>query len=102
MDNRAEAIDILTKMSTNHFYGHREQEAFKLAAEALKQRWIPVIEKLPEKDGNYLVTYTDGGVAEVGSSLYIQRVDGTEPYWDYFSVTAWMPLPKPYKGSKEE
>ena len=35
MDDRQEAIDILTRMSTNHFYGHREQEAFKLAAEAL-------------------------------------------------------------------
>lgn len=35
MDDREEAIDILTRMSTNHFYGHREQEAFKLAVEAL-------------------------------------------------------------------
>ena len=44
MDDRAEAIDILTRMSTNHFYGHREQEAFKLGAEALsaerRGRWI--------------------------------------------------------------
>ena len=44
MDNRAEAIDILTRMSTNHFYGHREQEALKLGAEALsaerRGRWI--------------------------------------------------------------
>ena len=43
MDDRAEAIDILTRMSTNHFYGHREQEAFKLGAEALsaerRGRW---------------------------------------------------------------
>ena len=37
MSNRAEAIDTLTRMSTNHFYGHREQEALKLGAEALKQ-----------------------------------------------------------------
>lgn len=48
MDDRAEAIDILTRMSTNHFYGHREQEAFKLGAEALsaerRGRWVVQIE----------------------------------------------------------
>ena len=66
------------------------------------ERWIPVTEKLPEKDGDYLVTYTDGGVTGVGSSLYIQREDGSEPYWDYFNVIAWMPLPRPYKVSDEE
>lgn len=44
MSDREEAIDILTRMSTNHFYGHREQEAFKLGAKALsaerRGRWI--------------------------------------------------------------
>ncbi len=35
LTSRAEAIDILKRMSTNHFYGHREQEALKLGAEAL-------------------------------------------------------------------
>lgn len=52
MSNREEAIDILTRMSTNHFYGHREQEAFKLGAEALSEerhgKWI-----LITKDGIY-------------------------------------------------
>lgn len=46
MDDREEAIDILTRMSTNHFYGHREQEAFKLGAEELSAerhgRWEDV------------------------------------------------------------
>lgn len=51
MDDRSEAIDILTRMSTNHFYGHREQEAFKLGAEALsaerRGRWKRIIEDPP-------------------------------------------------------
>jgi len=55
MSNRAEAIDILTRMSTNHFYGHREQEAFKLGAEALsaerRGRWTT--ERTMEHDGEW-------------------------------------------------
>lgn len=54
MSDREEAIDILTRMSTNHFYGHREQEAFKLGAKALsaerRGRWIMHIDDLfPEE-----------------------------------------------------
>ena len=32
-----EAIDILLRMSQNHFYGHRETEAMKMGAEALRK-----------------------------------------------------------------
>lgn len=72
-----------------------------LTAVDVAPQWIPVTERLPEEEGTYLVTYTDGGVTEVGSSIYLQREDGSEPYWDYFVVTAWMPLPEPYKGSEQ-
>lgn len=103
MSNREEAIDILTRMSTNHFYGHREQEAFKLAVEALSaERWIPVTERLPEKEGQYLVSCdTDYGV-EVGG-FYIDE-DGERYFgcdWnDPEDIVAWMPLPLPYRKGK--
>ena len=32
-----EAIDILSRMSQNHFYGHRETEAMRMGAEALRK-----------------------------------------------------------------
>ena len=32
-----EAIDILSRMSQNHFYGHRETEAMRMGAEALRR-----------------------------------------------------------------
>ena len=32
-----EAINILLSMSQNHFYGHRETEAMKMGAKALKK-----------------------------------------------------------------
>ena len=58
MDDRAEAIDILTRMSTNHFYGHREQEAFKLGAEALSEERLGIwtTRRTMEHDGE---TYCD-------------------------------------------
>lgn len=90
MDDRTEAIDILTKMSTNHFYGHREQKAFKLGAEALTQRWIPVTERLPEEDGRYLIT---------GKRGTVYSLEYEDKRWDGgIEPIAWMPLPTPYKG----
>jgi len=123
MDDRTEAIDILTRMSTNHFYGHREQEAFKLGAEALKQRWVTVTERLPEEDyetGNgvqfsadvlaTIVNHANDGELYVWLLKtvdgkwydYTPNEDGTHeiPYW--CEVIAWMPLPTPYKGGEEE
>ena len=122
MDDRAEAIDILTRMSTNHFYGHREQEAFKLGAEALKQRWVTVTERLPEEDyetGNgvqfsadvlaTIVNHANDGELYVWLLKtvdgkwydYTPNEDGTHeiPYW--CEVIAWMPLPEPYKKGEQ-
>ena len=87
MDDRTEAIDILTRMSTNHFYGHREQKAFKLAVEALKQRWIPVTERLPEEHEEVLTSDSVFGITF--DSLHNGK-------WRKHPV-AWMPLPEPYE-----
>ena len=56
-------------------------------------RWIPVSEKLPEKDGCYLVTEKSGRVC-----TYVFHKEGnSEEYWTR-CTTAWMPLPLPWKG----
>ena len=105
MDDRAEAIDILTRMSTNHFYGHREQEAFKLAVEALGQRWIPVTERLPEEEGQYLVS---GKCANKDEEIWICEfvlLCHIRGWCDEVSrpvIQAWMPLPSPYKEGEAE
>lgn len=52
-------------------------------------RWIPVSEKLPEENGGYLVTVKRGYVT---TALWV----GNAENWK--EVTAWMPLPEPYKG----
>lgn len=83
--------------------------------------WIPVNHKLPEEDGDYLVTYEEGYAEDYGFSLVgICGFDvdcGTFGYWhEYFDhytlgslgsdwedipVVAWMPLPEPYKDGGE-
>ena len=65
-------------------------------------RWIPVSERLPEEGKEVLITilWKDGIRTIEKSALF----DCT--LWKGFgrdiNVTAWMPLPKPYKGESEE
>ena len=72
--------------------------ALQMAVETLEQtRWIPVSERLPESDDDVLVTDDAGGLAEVG----IDWLDIYSNRWCCSqNVTAWMPLPEPYREIK--
>ena len=72
------------------------QEAFDMAIEVLEQtQWIPCEERLPEENGNYLVTAIWNGKREVDMD-YFQFLCQWDDYKD--TVVAWMPLPEPYEG----
>lgn len=66
------------------------------------QRWIPCSERLPDLwDEKYLVSLAWGGV---GAMEY--KSTGFHNYGSFSpvpieTVTAWMPLPEPYKGEQE-
>ncbi|MBR4406038.1 MAG: DUF551 domain-containing protein [Bacteroidaceae bacterium] len=76
--------------------------------------WIPTEERLPEEEGEYLITWT-GTLAHTHTWHFIRVVeyikyrDGfywdTDDIYDYgyrdVEVIAWMPLPEPYKGENE-
>lgn len=66
--SRQEAMNILTSMSTNHFYGHRTMEAFRLGAEALsvgqQGRWIPQ-EYMSEIDSFLYTEYKCSNCGEI-------------------------------------
>lgn len=68
-----------------------------------KQEWIPCSERLPNEDGTYLVT--DEWVGKTGTKyIEIEGIDFEHGRWnclDYEKVTAWMPLPKPWKGASK-
>lgn len=62
-----------------------------------ERRWIPVMERLPDKECFVLVTVNDGSIY---TDLSLFRHDGRfiEHTGD---VIAWMALPEPYKGGRE-
>ena len=71
------------------------RKAFKVLEDP---HWIPVTERLPEKEGRYLVTNSKIGAWHVDVDFYRPYMGG----WMYDQgVTAWMPLPEPYKGVTE-
>ena len=99
-----------------YVYPDQEDYAIEAAISALeeqdKYRWIPVEERLPEKEGVYIVTFAvDEKVRAVGYGCCRKDVLGEDigfGWYDlcsgtYFSdkaFIAWMPLPAPYQ--KEE
>jgi hypothetical protein len=83
------------------------------SAEAV-QGWIPCSERLPEAEDmyqppeqRYLCQLEAYGERKF---CVLSRLKGAvSPFWDWYGiaihdseVTAWMPLPKPYKGGEEE
>lgn len=65
-------------------------------------KWIPVSERLPEKNGEYLVTEIDPITCERLTDIayhgdFICTNNGFHKAND---VVAWMPLPEPWKGEE--
>ena len=83
------------------------EECLKMAIEALEQtRWISVAEKLPESGENILFSTKPGSIFEgryfddnTGCQWYSYRDD---IFVHNYAVTAWMPLPAPFKPQESE
>jgi hypothetical protein len=107
---RKEAAEKLTSLwyfLTNNDYPQKDLDALKVAIKALEQepKWIPVSERLP-KDGE--VTLFSTKTDRIFEGRYFD--DDTDFQWYAFYdetfvednvVTAWMPLPTPYKSESE-
>lgn len=71
-------------------------------------QWIPVTERLPETGGTYIVSGRMKYKHEMEYDYFVDAavyspVDGWDTFHDNwegqqdFAITAWMPLPEPYK-----
>ena len=79
---------------------HYEQ-ALKEIKEMLESefRWIPVSERLPEKEDEVLVTTSWNNVCMAWCDNEKWRAEYINGY-DDDEILAWMPLPEPYKGDE--
>ena len=64
--------------------------------ERQKREWIPVTEGLPKNEGTYLIIKSIHDCNSV-DICYFDGEDFIDKYGIYNDVTAWMPLPEPYK-----
>ena len=98
----AEAISLLRGLEKS-LDGYCElnedgKKAFNKAISALEeQEWIPRKERLPKKDGSYLISgkWADGKEA-VGECGYSRHDGYFRTSWN-FDVLAWKNLPDPYR-----
>ena len=93
-------LDDAITDSTRQKVKDKLTEVCQLAINALDQRWIPVSERLPETRGQYLVTIRRGVYDGEKESIEIINYSKRSAIWEY-CVTAWMPLPEPYKEDAE-
>ena len=105
--SRQAAIDVPYRVDE---YNARSVEAIKKLPSAEKVgEWIPVSERLPDgerlpdENADILVTYVNGEETRIIPVNYYQ---GTwfdcifDVKLDPLKITAWMPLPKPWKGEE--
>ena len=73
--------------------------------------WIPVSERLPEENGQYLITVKYKHINDNYEDIYAEHGEWMDGKWDMFcfghcgqveTILAWMPLPQPYKAESEE
>ena len=89
--------DIVESLSSLYPLQEFEERAIDTVLNAIPH-WIPVTERLPKKDGSYLVSGKWGsGKESVGDCEFSVEDGYFQTAWN-FDVLAWMPLPEPYKG----
>ena len=70
--------------------------ALDVAIEALKDKWIPVSDRVPEDD-RLVIVCTEWGY--VYTDYYF---DDNPEYWELAHIIAWQDLPRPYKKEESE
>ena len=90
-DCKQNAIDLLRKAPTVQLEPH----------------WVLCSERLPEENGQYLITIKYKHVNDSYEDVYTEHGEWLDGKWDMFcfghcgeveDIIAWLSLPEPYKG----
>ena len=81
-------------MNENEAYA----QAYKNGYEAGKPKWIPVTERLPERNTEVLVCDTKEDYVSIWEHIGDGLWFGNEVIWANEDITHWMPLPEAPKG----
>ena len=107
MDVREKLIEILRKPIFPHeLVDPTESVAdYLLDSGVTVQEWIPVTERLPERDGKYICNYHFGKHRDMTfTGVLDYYATDSVPHFQHtlgdttMQVTHWMPLPQPPKG----
>lgn len=124
-----DAVELLEEVrefdDSMYAYNPAYMEALDLVISAVKKlgkdRWIPVTEALPEKDGEYLVTFESGYAEDYGldpigiapfevdcegfgiwqEDFHPETLGSLGSEWVDIQVTAWRPLPEAFITEEE-
>lgn len=100
--------DLVPNIDNSIEFAHRYALNSVTNAPTISEGWIPCSKKMPDEDGEYLVTFNGKFIDNIIKvmfyevekkffSLYFPGAgDITFP-----EVRAWMPLPKPYREESE-
>ena len=74
-------------------------------------KWVPCSERLPEENGQYLITVKYKHFNDRYEDVYAEHGEWLDGKWDMFcfghcgeveDIIAWLPLPEPlYKGERD-
>ena len=111
MDVREKLVELISKakaMYADDYTDHTEDEYIAetlLDNSVTVQEWISVKDRLPDKDGSYLILNKrkyifDAEYESIYKSFgcWHEFIDGAGNEWiAYKEITHWMPLPQPPK-----
>ena len=97
MDTKEKLVELLDRFVYDDWYGNDDIAEKLISNGVTVQEWVPVMEKLPEDSGYYLVVHRNkyNGSISIAFEMYIKCKIGE--WWenDYaYDVTHWMPLPE--------
>lgn len=96
----ADAINALYELNNEHPFRNMKFSEVVNCISSLPpaKQWIPCSERLPEEDGQYLVTldFAWGKEIEMGDWFIFEDGHGEWVNPNSHVTVAWMELPKPY------